>query len=89
MNPREALLLAIAKSNGQAELARRMSAVMPERSKPVITANFYQWLINGTPAAVAPTIERLTGVQCELLCPHVDWAVLRKGKRAKKAAVEK
>lgn len=29
------------------------------------------------PAEHAPTIERLTGIRSELLCPSVDWAAIR------------
>lgn len=36
-----------------------------------------QWRISGVPPAYCPTIERITGVKCERLCPSVEWSVLR------------
>ncbi|WP_088147050.1 MULTISPECIES: transcriptional regulator [Achromobacter] len=40
---------------------------------------FSQWKLDGrgTPAKHCPTIERLTGIRCEELCPEVEWWVLR------------
>lgn len=40
---------------------------------------FSQWKRDGrrTPPEYCPTIERLTGVRCEELCPGVEWGVLR------------
>jgi len=45
-----------------------------------------QWKEEGreVPAKHAPVIEKLTGVRCELLCPSVDWSVLRKASGAKR-----
>lgn len=39
-----------------------------------------QWKKTGreVPAEHAPHIEFLTGVRCELLCPSVDWGLIRK-----------
>lgn len=39
-----------------------------------------QWKKPGreVPAEHAPRIELLTGVCCELLCPSIDWALVRK-----------
>lgn len=34
------------------------------------------------PAEHAPTIERLTGVRSELLCPSVDWAAIRNSRKS-------
>ncbi|WP_312993352.1 transcriptional regulator [Achromobacter animicus] len=40
----------------------------------------HQWKLDGrrTPPEHCPTIERLTGVRCEELCPDVEWWVLRR-----------
>lgn len=40
---------------------------------------FSQWKLDGrrTPPEHCPTIERLTGIRCEVLCPEVEWWVLR------------
>ncbi|NYT25906.1 helix-turn-helix domain-containing protein [Alcaligenaceae bacterium] len=42
-----------------------------------------QWKNPGreVPAKYAPKIEKLTGVHCELLCPSVDWSVVRRSIR--------
>ncbi|NGR09366.1 helix-turn-helix domain-containing protein [bacterium SGD-2] len=42
-----------------------------------------QWKHPGreVPARYAPIIESLTGVRCELLCPSVDWSVVRRSAR--------
>lgn len=42
-----------------------------------------QWKKPGreVPAEHAPRIESLTGIRCELLCPSVDWALVRKPRR--------
>lgn len=42
-----------------------------------------QWKQEGreVPAKYAPKIEQMTGVPCELLCPSVDWSIVR-GKKA-------
>nr|MBF0684263.1 helix-turn-helix domain-containing protein [Pseudomonas sp.] len=42
-----------------------------------------QWKRPGrqVPAEHCPRIEQLTGVRCELLCPSVDWSVLRGSRR--------
>ena len=35
------------------------------------------WRISGVPERYCPTIERVTGIRCEMLRPDVEWAVLR------------
>lgn len=47
-----------------------------------------QWRLTRVPAEFCPDIENLTGVRCEELRPDVNWAVLRKNKRPKAAAVQ-
>ena len=43
-----------------------------------------QWKKPGrqVPAEHCPKIEKLTGVRCELLCPSVDWSIVRGRKAA-------
>ena len=55
------------------------------RALKVSRAALNQWKKPGrqVPAEHCPRIEALTGVKCELLCPSVDWAYLRKPRRAK------
>lgn len=57
------------------------------RALKVSRAALNQWKKPGrqVPAEHCPRIEALTGVKCELLCPSVDWAYLRKPRRAKPA----
>lgn len=45
-----------------------------------------QWKEEGreVPAKHAPIIEKLTGVRCELLCPSVDWSIVRKAAASKR-----
>lgn len=49
------------------------------RALQVNKAALHQWKRPGreVPAKYAPRIERLTGVKAELLCPSVDWALVR------------
>ena len=77
MTPTEALQEAITRAGSQAELCRLITANMPARDKPVVGANIYNWLKNGTPADYCPIIEKVTGVQCEHLRPSTDWAQIR------------
>lgn len=53
------------------------------RALGVKKAALYQWKQPGrsVPARYAPMIERLTGVRAELLCPSVDWSVIRGDKQ--------
>ena len=76
MTPHQALQEAIAKAGSQTALASALSTATGEK---VETGHIYYWLNTATevPAKWAPPIERHTGVRCELLCPSVDWAVLR------------
>lgn len=50
------------------------------RAIGVSRAAVNQWKNHGreVPAKYAPVIETLTGVRCELLCPSVDWSVVRR-----------
>lgn len=44
----------------------------------VLRQHVEHWLkAKKVPADKAPAVERVTGVHCELLCPGVDWAVVR------------
>ncbi len=69
MNTKTALNEAIKKGGGMAAFAASIGA-------PSIYA-VKQWRISGVPTAYCPTIERVTGVSCERLCPKVEWSVLR------------
>ena len=44
----------------------------------------YQWKKKQVPAEKCPDIEALTGITCEQLRPDVNWAVLRKVRKARK-----
>lgn len=46
----------------------------------------YQWTRARVPAEHCPDIEALCGVPCEELRPDVNWAVLRRNARKRKAA---
>lgn len=74
MTPTEALQEAINRVGAKAELCRLITAGMPGREKPVVGANLYGWLKNGTPADYCPVIEKITGVRCEDLRPGTDWS---------------
>lgn len=82
MTPTEALQEAINRVGAKAELCRLITAGMPGREKPVVGANLYGWLKNGTPADYCPVIEKITGVRCEDLRPGTDWSQLRHGASA-------
>lgn len=76
LTPHEALTLAMSRAGGTPRLFA--GAISTERLA-VYPAKVYDWLARkqGVPAAYAPAIERVTGVRCEQLCPHVDWAYFR------------
>jgi DNA-binding transcriptional regulator YdaS (Cro superfamily) len=69
MDTKTALNEAIQKGGGISVFAQAVGA-------PSINA-VKQWRISGVPASYCPTIERLTGVKCELLHPGVEWSALR------------
>ena len=79
MTPTEALQVAITRAGSKAALCRMLTEHMPAREKPVVGANLYMWLKNGTPADYCPVIEKVTGVRCEDLRPGTDWAQVRNG----------
>lgn len=65
------------------EAARRYgSEASLARALNVSRGAFNQWKKDGreVPAKHAPTIEKLTGVKSEDLCPSVPWSVIRKNK---------
>jgi DNA-binding transcriptional regulator YdaS (Cro superfamily) len=42
---------------------------------PVIRQHVEHWLKAGrVPADKAPSVKRVTGISCDLLCPGVEWA---------------
>lgn len=44
----------------------------------VIRQHVEHWMrAKRVPADKAPDVERATGIPCEILCPGVNWAVLR------------
>lgn len=52
----------------------------------ILRQNIEQWIKAGVvPASKAPFVEAATGIRCELLCPDVAWAVLRKAPKKAKA----
>lgn len=49
----------------------------------VIRQHIEHWLKTGVvPAAKAPDVEAATGIKAELLCPSVNWAVIRGNQKA-------
>lgn len=69
MDTKTALNEAIQKAGGISAFAEAVKA-------PSVNA-VKQWRISGIPASYCPTIERITGVKCELLKPDVEWSALR------------
>lgn len=78
MTSPEALAKAIAFAGTPTKLAALITEAMPHLVKPVLRQHIGNWLESKlVPANYCPTIERVTGVRCEDLCPTTDWAVLR------------
>lgn len=77
-----ALKTAIECAGGQSALAKQISEQMPS-IPPLRHQNVQKWFYSSfVPALYCPSIERLTGVRCEDLCPHPDWGYMRgKSKR--------
>ena len=69
MDIKTALNEAIQKAGGISKFSQAVGA-------PSVNA-VKQWRISGVPAAYCPTIERITGVKCELLNPEVEWSAIR------------
>lgn len=74
MDTKQALNDAIERAGGISAFASAVGA-------PTVSA-VKAWRITQVPERYCPTIERVTGVRCELLRPDVEWAVLRKRKDA-------
>ena len=80
MTPSKALTQAIDLAQGKVKLAALITEAMPHLVKPVLRQHVENWLeAQNVPAMYCPTIERITAVRCEYLCPGTDWAVLRAG----------
>lgn len=75
-----ALQEAIDKSGASiAVFASSLTSHLKREKNPVLAAHVWNWLRRdgGAPAWIAPSIEALTGVTCERLCPETRWDVLR------------
>lgn len=79
-NRTAALQEAIDKSGASiAAFASSLTLHTQREKTPVHASHVWNWLRRdgGAPAWIAPSIEALTGVTCERLCPETRWDVLR------------
>jgi len=71
------LAVAIHRSGGPTKLAKHLNSLERPGFLRVTPASIYQWTQKRVPAEQCPDVEVHTGVKCELLLPHVNWAALR------------
>lgn len=80
-NPYRPALEEAIKAAGSAPILRQK---LNERGWAIKSHNVInQWLRNGVPAKYCPDIEAATQVECERLCPDVNWGLVRNRRKGR------